>query len=333
MIKIVLDAMGGDNAPQATCEGALLALRADKELTIILAGDPKQIAPYINNAEDVKERLIVLDAPEVITNNESPALAIRQKKDSAIVRGMLMVREGEADGFVSAGSTGAVLVGGMLRLGRIPGIERPALAPLLPGKKGHFLLIDCGANVDCKPEYLAQFGLMGDAFMEKTMGIARPRIGLVNNGAEEEKGNALYAEAHQLLKKKDINFVGNVEARYIPADQADVIVCDGFDGNIILKYTEGVAETLLGMIKQELMADTRSKIGALLAKPAFARVKKLMDYTEVGGAPLLGVRGAVVKAHGSSNAKAIFGAIRQASLMIRSKVPEAIEQKLVKQSI
>lgn len=333
MIKIVLDAMGGDNAPQATCEGALLALRADKELTIILAGDPKQIAPYINNAENVKERLIVLDAPEVITNNESPALAIRQKKDSAIVRGMLMVREGEADGFVSAGSTGAVLVGGMLRLGRIPGIERPALAPLLPGKKGHFLLIDCGANVDCKPEYLAQFGLMGDAFMEKTMGIARPRIGLVNNGAEEEKGNALYAEAHQLLKKEDINFVGNVEARYIPADQADVIVCDGFDGNIILKYTEGVAETLLGMIKQELMADTRSKIGALLAKPAFARVKKLMDYTEVGGAPLLGVRGAVVKAHGSSNAKAIFGAIRQASLMIRSKVPEAIEQKLVKQSV
>ncbi|HHT08566.1 MAG TPA: phosphate acyltransferase PlsX [Clostridiales bacterium] len=332
-MKIVLDAMGGDNAPQATCEGALLALRADKELTIILAGDPKQIAPYINNAEDVKERLIVLDAPEVITNNESPALAIRQKKDSAIVRGMLMVREGEADGFVSAGSTGAVLVGGMLRLGRIPGIERPALAPLLPGKKGHFLLIDCGANVDCKPEYLAQFGLMGDAFMEKTMGIARPRIGLVNNGAEEEKGNALYAEAHQLLKKEDINFVGNVEARYIPADQADVIVCDGFDGNIILKYTEGVAETLLGMIKQELMADTRSKIGALLAKPAFARVKKLMDYTEVGGAPLLGVRGAVVKAHGSSNAKAIFGAIRQASLMIRSKVPEAIEQKLVKQSV
>lgn len=333
MIKIVLDAMGGDNAPQATCEGALLALRADKKLTIILAGDPKQIAPYINNAEDVKERLIVLDAPEVITNNESPALAIRQKKDSAIVRGMLMVREGEADGFVSAGSTGAVLVGGMLRLGRIPGIERPALAPLLPGKKGHFLLIDCGANVDCKPEYLAQFGLMGDAFMEKTMGIDRPRVGLVNNGAEEEKGNALYAEAHQLLKKEDINFVGNVEARYIPADQADVIVCDGFDGNIILKYTEGVAETLLGMIKQELMADIRSKIGAVLAKPAFTRVKKLIDYTEVGGAPLLGVRGAVVKAHGSSNAKAIFGAIRQASLMIRSKVPEAIEQKLVKQSI
>lgn len=333
MIKIVLDAMGGDNAPQATCEGALLALRADKELTIILAGDPQQIAPFIQDAQDVEERLIVLDAPEIITNNEAPALAIRQKKNSAIVRGMLMVREGEADGFVSAGSTGAVLVGGMLRLGRIPGIERPALAPLLPGKKGHFLLIDCGANVDCKPEYLAQFGLMGDAFMEKTMGIDRPRIGLVNNGAEEEKGNALYAEAHQLLKKEDINFVGNVEARYIPADQADVIVCDGFDGNIILKYTEGVAETLLGMIKQELMADTRSKIGALLAKPAFSRVKKLMDYTEVGGAPLLGVRGAVVKAHGSSNAKAISGAIRQAALIIRSKVAEAIEQKLVKQSI
>ena len=189
MIKLVLDAMGGDNAPQAPCEGAVLALREDKDLSIVLAGVPDAIEPYLKDAGDVRERISVLNAPEVISNSESAAMAVRQKRDSAVVRGMLMVREKEADGFVSAGSTGAVLVGGMLRLGRVPGIERPALAPLMPGVRGQFLLIDCGANVDCKPEYLAQFGLMGDAYMRRAMGIEQPRVGLVNNGAEEEKGN------------------------------------------------------------------------------------------------------------------------------------------------
>ena len=333
MIKLVLDAMGGDHAPKAPCEGAIMALREDPSLHLVLAGDQQLITPLMQDAQDVADRFSILHAPELISNHESPALAIRQKRDSSIVRGLLMVREEEADGFVSAGSSGAVLVGAMLRLGRIPGIERPALAPLLPGDKGQFLLIDCGANVDSKPEYLAQFGLMGDAFMRMMMGMEKPRIGLVNNGAEEEKGNLLYAAAHQLLKKEAIHFVGNVEARYIPANQADVIVCDGFDGNIILKYTEGVAATLLGLIKRELMADTRSKLGALLAKPAFQRVKKLMDYTEVGGAPLLGVKGAVVKAHGSSNARAIRGAIRQAALMAKSRVAQAIEEKINQQSL
>lgn len=328
MIRIVLDAMGGDHAPQAACEGALLALRADSGLFLTLAGDLKAITPLLAGADDVRERLALLDAPELISNHESAAMAIRLKKNSAVVRGMLLVREGEADGFVSAGSTGAVLVGGMLRLGRIPGIERPALAPLMPGEEGDFLLIDCGANVDCKPEYLAQFGLMGDAFMRKTRGLESPRVGLLNIGAEEEKGSALYAAAHQLLKKENLRFVGNVEARDVPGNQADVIVCDGFDGNILLKYTEGVAAALLSIIKRELMADTRSKLGALLAKPAFMRVKKRMDYTEVGGAPLLGVAGAVVKAHGSSNAKAIHGAIRQAALIARSGVADAIEKNL-----
>lgn len=333
MIKLVLDAMGGDNAPQAPCEGAVLALREDKDLSIVLAGVPDAIEPFLKDAGDVRERISVLNAPEVISNSESAAMAVRQKRDSAVVRGMLMVREKEANGFVSAGSTGAVLVGGMLRLGRVPGIERPALAPLMPGAKGQFLLIDCGANVDSKPEYLAQFGLMGDAFMRQVMKLEKPRVGLANIGAEEEKGNQLYIAAHQLLKKEDINFIGNVEAREIPSNLADVIVCDGFDGNIILKYTEGVAATLMSLIKRELMADTRSKLGALLAKPAFARVRKQMDYTEVGGAPLLGVQGAVVKAHGSSNAKAIRGAIRQAALMARSGVAAAIEQKISTQSI
>lgn len=332
MIKLVLDALGGDHAPQATCEGALIALRENKDLFLILAGEPKAIEQHLQNADDVRDRLQVLSAPEVITNHESAAMAIRQKKDSALVRGMLMVREGEADGFVSAGSTGAVLVGGMLRLGRILGIERPALAPMMPGDKGGFLLIDCGANVDSKPEYLAQFALMGDAYMRKMQSMEHPRVGLLNIGAEEEKGNLLYAAAHQLIKKEPINFVGNVEARDVPGGLADVIVCDGFDGNILLKYTEGVASALMRIIKKELLADTRSKIGALLAKPAFSRVKKVMDYTEVGGAPLLGVQGAVVKAHGSSNAKAIRGAIRQAYLMASAKVAKAIEENIHKQN-
>lgn len=332
MIKLVLDAMGGDHAPQVACEGAILALREDADLSIVLAGDEQQIAPHLQGADDVRQRLSILHAPEIISNHESAAMAIRQKRDSSIVRGLLMVREKEADGFVSAGSTGAVLVGGMLRLGRVPGIERPALAPLMPGAKGQFLLIDCGANVDCRPEYLAQFGLMGDAYMRQVMGQNSPRVGLANIGVEEEKGNLLYIAAHQLLKKEDINFIGNVEARDIPSNYADVVVCDGFDGNLILKYTEGVAATLMGIIKRELLADTRSKLGALLAKPAFARVRQQMDYTEVGGAPLLGVQGAVVKAHGSSNAKAFRGAIRQASRMARAGVAAAIEQKLNHQS-
>ena len=328
MIRVFVDAMGGDNAPQASCLGAIEALRKDPELRITLAGAVDAITPFLNDAGEVRDRLSVLDAPEVISNHEAPALAIRQKKKSAVVMGMLMLRARETDAFVSAGSTGAVLVGGMLRLGRIPGIERPALAPLMPGSDGQYLLIDCGANVDSRPEWLAQFALMGDAYMRKVAGIERPRVGLVNNGAEEEKGNLLYSQAHQLIKKEPVNFVGNIEGRDIPAGRADVIVCDGFDGNLILKYTEGVAAALMGIIKRELMADARSKLGALLSKNAFKRVKKQMDYTEVGGAPLLGVQGAVVKAHGSSNARAIASAIGQAVKMVRGGVVEAIDQAI-----
>ncbi len=216
----------------------------------------------------------------------------------------------------------------MLRLGRIPGIERPALAPLMPNGKGQFLLIDCGANVDCRPEWLVQFGIMGDAYMRTVAAMPNPRIGLVNNGEEAEKGNALTRAAYALMQEAPFNFVGNIEARYITADKADVIVCDGFDGNLILKFMEGVAGTLLGIIKQELLRDTRSKLGAMLAKPAFKRVKTIMDYTEVGGAPLLGVQGAVVKAHGSSNAHANASAIRQCVNMARGNVAQAIFEQI-----
>lgn len=327
-IHLFIDAMGGDNAPEAPVKGSVLALRRFPRLRITLAGVLSQIEPHLADAGDVRDRITLADAPDMITNHDAPALAIRQKKKSPIVMGMLSVREGAADGFVSAGSTGAVLVGGMLRLGRIPGIERPALAPLMPNGKGSFLLIDCGANVDCKAEYLQQFGLMGDVYMKQILNIKSPRIGLANVGDEAEKGNALVKETFPLMEASDYNFVGNVEARYIPADVADVIVCDGFDGNLILKYTEGIAATLMGMIKRELMADMRSKLGGLLAKPAFNRVRKTMDYTEVGGAPLLGVAGAVVKAHGSSNDYAFSSAIRQAANMVSSQVVQTIMSQL-----
>lgn len=330
LIHLFVDAAGGDHAPQAPVTGSIDALRRDPGLRITLAGIASDIEPLLAEAQDFRERITVLDAPDIITNHESPAIAIRQKKQSSIVLGMLQVRAGEADAFVSAGSTGAILLGGMLRLGRIHGIERPALAPLLPHGKGHFLLIDCGANVDCQPDYLVQFGLMGDAYMRAVRGLDMPRIGLVNVGDEAEKGNALTKATFPLMEAAPYHFVGNVEARYITGDLADVIVCDGFDGNIILKFMEGLAGTLMGIIKTELMGDTRSKLGALLAKPAFGRVKKLMDYHEVGGAPLLGVQGAVVKAHGSSNAYAFSSALRQASQMVRANIVNAIELQLNK---
>ena len=327
-MKIFVDAMGGDNAPEAPVKGTLEALRRFPGLEVVLAGDLKQLEPFLAGSDDVKSRLTLLDAPEVITNNESPVMGVRKKVNSATVVGMLQVRNGEADGFVSAGSTGAVLAGGMFRLGRIPGIERPALAPLLPNGKGHFLLIDCGANVDCRPEYLVQFGLMGDAYMKGVMGLREPRVGLINIGAEAEKGNALVKETYPRMEKAPYRFIGNVEARDITADQADVLVCDGFSGNLVLKFMEGVAGTLMGIIKKEMMADIRGKIGGLIAKPAFRRVKKVMDYTEVGGAPLLGVQGAVVKAHGSSNAHAFACAIGQCVKMVDGKVAQTIAEAL-----
>ena len=328
MIHIFLDVCGGDDAPKCTIEGALEALRANPDLKLTLAGQMDAMTPLLEGSDDVKDRYILLDTPEVITNHDAPVMAVRQKKQSAIVQGMLAVREGRADGFVSAGSTGAVLAGGMFRLGRIEGVDRPALAPLLPNGKDFFCLIDCGANVDCLPQYLPQFGIMGSAYMKLVRDVEKPRVGLVNIGAEAEKGNAMVKAAYPMMEAAPFHFIGNVEGRDITADIADVVVSDGFSGNLILKFMEGVAGTLLRIIKKELLADTRGKIGALIAKPAFKRVKKVMDYTEVGGAPLLGVNGVVVKAHGSSNAHAIACAIRQAVLMAEKKVPEAIRQDI-----
>ena len=334
-MKIYLDAMGGDNAPLAPVEGAKEALGLFPSLHIELAGPIETVQQTVDEVfganSPLLSRLTLTDCPEIITNNEAPVMAVRKKKQSAIVDGMLKLRDGAVDAFVSAGSTGAVLSGGMFRLGRLKGIDRPALAPLLPNGKDFFLLIDCGANVDCRPEYLHQFAMMGSAYMESMRGVKNPRVGLVNNGAEAEKGCALTKETYELLEAdKRLNFVGNVEARDITYDVADIIVCDGFVGNVILKFMEGVAGTMMDIIKKEIYGDFRSKIGGLLAKPAFRRVKKKLDYNEVGGAPLLGVRGNVVKAHGSCKGHAMACALRQAVQMVESDVVGKIEALLPK---
>ena len=318
---IALDAMGGDHAPDAIVEGAVRALRKYDDIRILLAGPEEKLQEMTASAGDVKDRIEIVNATQVIKMDEAPMMAVRAKKDSSLVVAMNAVREGRAGAVVSAGSTGALLAGGMFKIGRIAGIERPALAPVLPGMKKNFMLIDSGANVDCQPRYLLQFGLMGSVYMKSVLDVKDPQVGLVNIGSEAEKGNKLTHETYELMQAQSAySFAGNCEARDIFTEDFDVVVADGFDGNIILKHTEGLAKALFTMIKEEMMSSTRTKLGAALAKPAFRKVKRRMDYNAVGGAPLLGVNGAVVKAHGSSGGEAIENAIRQARRMIEGDV-------------
>ncbi len=309
---VAVDAMGGDNAPVEIIKGAVDAINSNENVIIKLVGIEGKVKEELSKYEYDKERLTVVGATEVIATEEPPVKAIKTKKDSSLVIAMKMVKDGEADALVTAGSTGATLVGGQVIVGRIKGIERPPLAPLLPTKTGKTLLVDCGANVDARPSHLVQFAKMGSIYMENIMGIEKPRVAIVNNGAEEEKGNALVHETFPLLKNcPDINFIGSIEAREIPSGYADVIVCDAFVGNVILKLYEGLGTTLVSEIKKGLMSSFKSKIGALLIKPALKKtLKKFMD-DEQGGAPLLGLNGLVVKAHGSSDAKDIKNAIYQ----------------------
>ena len=326
---IALDAMGGDQAPDAIVAGAIAALRRFPDIRVLLAGPEARLSALIADAEDVRDRIELLPADDVIQMDESPMLAVRKKVNSSMVQAMLAVRDKRAGAVVSAGNTGAVLAGGMLRIGRIPGIERPALAPIIPGMKKPFMLIDAGANVDCQPKYLEQFGLMGSVYMRSVMGIERPAVGLVNIGAEAEKGNKLTKETYQLMSaQSSYYFAGNAEARDIPTGDFDVVVADGFDGNIILKYTEGLASAMMGMLKINLMASKVSKIGAALSRPAFRKFKRSMDYNAYGGAPLLGVDGAVIKAHGSSGETAIMNALRQAREMLAGDVAGKIREGL-----
>ena len=326
-VNVALDAMGGDNAPAAVIEGAVQALAENKQLKVTLVGIEDVIQEELKKHTYDADRVTIVHASEVIETAEPPVMAIRKKKDSSIVKAMTMVKDGECDAFVSAGSTGAVLVGGQIIVGRIKGVERPPLAPLIPTKKGVSLLIDCGANVDARPSFLVQFAKIGSVYMENIMGIKNPRVAIVNIGAEEEKGNNLVKETFPLLKNcPDINFIGSIEARDIPDGYADVVVCDAFVGNVILKLYEGVGSTLIAKVKEGMMTSLRSKIGALLVKPALKQTLKSFDSSEYGGAPLLGLKGLVVKTHGSSKAQEIKNTLIQCVTFKEQNINEKIKQ-------
>ncbi len=325
--RVALDAMGGDNAPVEMIKGAIDAIHKRNDIKVFLVGQEELIQKELEHYTYEKDRIEVVNATEVIETAEPPVMAIRKKKDSSIVVAMNMVKRGEADAFVSAGNSGAVLVGGQLVVGRIKGIERPPLAPLIPTAKGVSLLIDCGANVDARPSHLVQFAKLGSIYMEHIVGIKNPRIAIVNIGAEEEKGNALVKETFPLLKEcTDINFVGSIEARDIPQGYADVIVCEAFVGNVILKLYEGVGSVLIHKVKQGMMTTLRSKIGALLVKPALKETLKSFDASEHGGAPLLGLNGLVVKTHGSSKAKEVSNSIIQCVTFKEQKINDKIRE-------
>ena len=329
MVKVAVDAMGGDNAPQELVKGAIDAVTMRDGIKVFLVGQEAVVREELAKYTYPEGRIEVVDAPEVIETAEPPVMAIRRKKQSSIVIGMNMVKQGQADAFVSAGSSGAILVGGQVIVGRIKGVERPPLAPLIPTEKGVSLLIDCGANVDARPSHLLQFAKMGSIYMENVLGIKNPKVAIVNIGAEEEKGNALVKETFPLLKNcSDINFVGSIEAREIPHGEADVIVCEAFVGNVILKLYEGVAATLVSVIKGGMMSSLRSKIGGFLVKPSIKKTMKSFDASEYGGAPLLGLKGLVVKTHGSAKSQEVTNSIIQCVTFKEQQINEKIKKNI-----
>lgn len=330
MVNVAVDAMGGDNAPSEIVKGAVEAINADKRVKVFLVGKEPAIKEELKQYTYDVNQLEIVHTSEVIETGEPPVMAIRKKKDSSIVKSMYMVKEGQCDALVSAGSTGAVLVGGQVIVSRIRGIERPPLAPIIPTTKGVALLLDCGANVDAKPSHLVQFAKMGSIYMESIIGIKNPRVGLLNIGAEEEKGNALTKETYGLLKEcEGINFVGNIESRDVIFGAADVIVCEAFAGNMVLKTMEGVSAALVAKIKDGMMSSLRSKIGALLVKPALKKTLKGFSTEEYGGAPLLGLNGLVVKTHGSSKANEIKNSILQCIAFKEQNINQKIKDQLV----
>lgn len=329
MVNVAVDAMGGDNAPVEIVKGAVEALNASQNVKVYLVGISQVVESELAKYSYDKSRIEVVDATEVIETAEPPVMAIRKKKDSSLVKGLYLVKDGTCDAYVSAGSTGANLVGGQLIVGRIKGVERPPLAPLIPTEKGVSLLVDCGANVDARPSHLVQFAKMGSIYMKNVMGVENPKVGILNIGAEEEKGNALVKETFPLLKEcPDINFVGSIEARDITTGMVDVIVCEAFAGNVALKTMEGVAQTLVKKIKEGMMTSLRSKIGALLVKPALKGTLKTFDTKEHGGAPMLGLNGLVVKSHGSSTSVEIKNSILQCITFKEQGINEKIREKL-----
>lgn len=326
-VKIALDAMGGDNAPGEIVKGAVDAVNARENIHVFLVGKEDAIKAELSRYSYPDDRIEIRNASEVITTEEAPVMAIRRKKDSSIVVAQTMVKKGEADAFISAGSTGAILVGGQLVVGRIRGVERPPLGTLIPTTNGVALLVDSGANVDARASHLVQFARMGSIYMEHVIGIKKPRVAIVNVGVEEEKGNALVKETYPLLKEcDDINFIGSIEAREIPHGGADVIVAEGFTGNVILKLCEGLASALIGKIKGGMRSTFRSKIGGMLVKPALKETLKTFDATEYGGAPMLGLNGLVVKTHGNASAKEVKNTIFQCVTFKEQKINEKVKE-------
>lgn len=331
-MKIAIDGMGGDNAPQAVVEGVVQALKEYEDIKLYITGPKDEIEKEFSKYTYPKDRVTVVHTSEVISPNEHPVMAIRKKKDSSLVKALNLVKEGECEAIISGGSTGAFLAGCTFIVGRIKGVERPALAPIMPGRNGKFMIVDVGANVDCKPQYLIQFAHMGKIYYEGMFNTKNTSIGLINIGAEEEKGNELTKATYKLLKEENFNFVGNVEPRDIPKGEVNVLVADGFVGNTALKMYEGSASNILGMIKDEIYSSSIiSKVGAVLLKPVFNGLKVKFDYKEVGGAPFLGVDGICIKAHGSSDGKAFKNAIRQTKLFkendILNKIKEEFKEK------
>lgn len=320
-MRIVIDAMGGDHAPEAVVKGAMLAAKAHKDLTVVLVGDEAKIKPYLTSAE----RIEIIHTTTVISGDDEPVKAVRRKKDASLVLMANEVKEQRADACISAGNTGALMSAGLFQVGRIKGIERPALSPTLPtiDQKG-FVLLDVGANVEAKPKHLLQYGIMGSIYAEKVRGIKQPRVGLLNVGTEDNKGTELTKEAFQLLKQAPINFVGNVEARDLLSGVADVVVTDGFSGNIALKTVEGTAMNMFKMLKATFMSSLKTKLAAAVLKKDLKGLKDQLDYAEYGGAALFGLKAPVVKAHGSSNDRAIYSAIKQTMTMVEHRVSETI---------
>ncbi len=328
-MRIAIDGMGGDNAPKAVVEGVIDALNEYKDIEVYITGPEEKINDELKKHSYDLDRIKVVNSTEVISTNEHPVMALRRKKDSSIVKALNLVKEGTCEAVISGGSTGAFLAGCTLIVGRIKGVERPALAPIMPGRKGKFMIVDAGANVDCKPNYLVQFAKMGKIYYENVFDKKDPTVGLINIGEEAEKGNELTKETYKLLSNESLNFVGNVEPREIPTGEVDVLVCDGFVGNTALKLYEGAAMNLLGIIKDTIMeASFMPKIGAALLKPVFKKLMIKFDYKEVGGAPFLGVDGICIKAHGSSDGKAFKNAIKQTRIFYKGNVIEKIKEEI-----
>ena len=331
MTKACLDAMGGANSPHEMVHGAVNAVKEKDNIFIYIVGPKDRIEDELSKYEYHGDRIEIVHAPDEITTHDTPVNAIRQKKESSMVVGLKMVKEGMADGIVSAGNSGALLVGGQVLVGKMKGIERAPLAPIIPTVNGICLLIDCGANVDAKPSNLVQFAQMGSIYMEHVVGIKNPRVGIVNIGVEEEKGNALVKETFPLLKACDnINFVGSIEAREFPYGAADVVVTEAFVGNVMLKLTEGLASGLFGMIKQSMTATPISTLGAALVKPQLKKTLKTFDATEYGGAPLLGLNGLVVKIHGNATNKEVKNALFQVETFKEQNINGKIKEVLLK---